>query len=71
MAEKLYGKKLDYFLYKEIVDFFGFQDLYEDAEVVHDLYYQCRVRSAKDFYNYFTGSEFKEYLGILKDFGDQ
>jgi len=71
MAEKLYEKKLDYFLYKEIVDFFGFHDRYEDAKVVHDLYYQCRVRSAKDFYNYFTGSEFKEYLGILKDFGDQ
>jgi len=71
MAEKLYEKKLDYFLYKETIDFFEFTDLYEDATVVHDLYYQCRIRSAKDFYNYFTGPEFKEYLEIFKDLSNQ
>jgi hypothetical protein len=70
-ADKLYEKNLDYHLYKEIVDFFVLDDLYEHALVVHDWYYQCRIKSAKDFYDYFTGSEFKNYLNIMKEIEDQ
>ena len=63
--------ELDYDFYKEIIDFFGFDNNYNSAKVVHNLYHQCRMRSANDFYNYFTGDEFYAYLDFMKNFKNQ
>ena len=46
--------------------FFGFENLYDYAAQVHQAYYNCRVRSAQDFCEYFTGAEFRSYLGQLQ-----
>ena len=38
--------------------------------MVHDVYYECRKRSAREFYEYFVnGNEFKEYAESLRKFG--
>lgn len=65
-AEKLYERQLDHDLYQEVVEFFEFDNQYQHATTVHEWYHQCRVRSAGDFYNYFTSAEFNKYLETLK-----
>jgi hypothetical protein len=68
--DSLYDKVLKYELYKEVIDFFGFDDNFELAKQVHECYYQCRVKSARDFYEYFVkGEEFKKYLEYVKTLG--
>jgi hypothetical protein len=65
------NQELDYDFYKEIVDFFGFDDLYGSAKIVHDWYRQRKIQSAQEFYNYFVGDEFQEYLNVMHMFGSQ
>lgn len=53
--------------YKKIIDWAGFDNLYEQACQVHAAYYQCRQQSAKDFIKYFEGDEFKSHLDFYKN----
>jgi hypothetical protein len=66
---KTFEKCLDRGMYNTLINFFGFDDHYEQAKIVHDWYYASRQKSARDFYEYFTGSEFDTYMTFLKDFG--
>jgi hypothetical protein len=65
-SDPVFHSILDYSFYKEIVDFFGFDDNYQIAQEVHSMYYACRQRSARDFYQYFTSQDFYNWLERIK-----
>ena len=66
-SDCIYNKTLDYTFYKTIVDFYDFSDQYNTAMQIHELYCQCRINAATDFYDYFTSNEFAEYLNYMKN----
>lgn len=69
-ADSIFNKVLPEELYEEIIYFFELDNHYEYAKMVHDVYYECRKRSAREFYEYFVnGNEFKEYAESLRKFG--
>jgi len=53
--------------YQQIVTWAGYDDLYEQASVIHAKYYQCRQQAAQDFVNYFESSEFQTHLNFYKN----
>jgi len=45
--------------YKDIIDFYEFDNNYDTASEIHQLYYKCRIKSLQDFYYYFNSTEWK------------
>lgn len=70
-SDCIYNKQLDYDFYKTIVDFYGLSDNYADAVQIHELYYQAKIKSARDFYEFFTSNEFAYYLEYTKIFSNE
>jgi len=64
---KLFEKKLDQDRYKTIINFLGFDNHYDQAALVHSWYCASREKSARDFYKYFTSTEFNGYMEFLKN----
>ena len=52
--------------YQSLVEWAGFDNLYDQASQIHTAYYQCRQKAAKDFINYFEGPEFQLHLNFYK-----
>jgi len=71
ISDCIYDPVLNYEWYKSIVDFFGFDDNYEYAKQVHEIYYQLRKKSARDFCEYFSSDEFQKYKQMMYEFGHQ
>jgi hypothetical protein len=57
-ADCIFQAELDLDFYNQLISTFGFDDLYPYAAEAHRAYTQCRVRSARDFCDYFDGEEF-------------
>jgi len=53
-------------LYQDIVNFYGFSDNYESANLVHQWYTACRKKSLEDFYKYFTSESFLNTLDSIR-----
>lgn len=66
-ADDIFDKTLSKKIYQSSIEFFNLSDNYEEACIVHDWYYQCRQHAAQDFYNYFTSSDFQQYLIFMKE----
>jgi len=66
-CDPLFEPTLSENFYAELVEFFELDNHYEDACKVHLLYNQCKIKSSRDFYQYFTGEEFKNFLDSLKN----
>lgn len=56
--------------YQEVVEFFGFSNNYSLAQEVHHLHYECRMKSARDFYEFFTSAEYADWMSAIKLLGD-
>jgi len=52
--------------YRDIINFYNFNDNYDLAFKVHQLYYQCRTKSLQDFYVYFNSNEWKTRFDIIR-----
>ena len=61
-GDELWNKRLDKNLYYDIINFWNFEDHYEYAAEIHKLWHQCKKRSYKDFYEYYTSENFHNYL---------
>jgi hypothetical protein len=70
-GDSVFDPVLDPDFYQQLVEFFGFSNLYVHAAQVHQAYYQCRVQSAQDFCKYFTSTEFHKYLNKLQQLSNQ
>lgn len=55
--------------YVEVVEFFGFSNNYFLAQEVHKLHYNCRMKSARDFYDFFTSPEYADWMTEIKLLG--
>lgn len=66
-ADSLFDSELNQDFYNLVVDFFGFQRNHSQAQYVHQLYYQCRERAARDFVNYVESAEWQTYVKTMKD----
>lgn len=66
MSDTVHQDYLDPTWYQELVAWFGCDNHYEHAAQIHQLYHQCRRKSAGDFYDYFTGKEFCQHLDFMK-----
>jgi hypothetical protein len=62
LCDSLWNETLDKNLYCDIIDFWNLEDHYEYAAEIHKLWYKCNKRAYKDFYEYYTGDEFHNYL---------
>jgi hypothetical protein len=65
-ADPIFDAELDRSFYHEVIDFFDFEDNYSTAKRIHELYYECRCRSAKDFVTYVESVEWRNYIEIMK-----
>lgn len=66
----LHQPVLDKNFYDQCCEWFGLEKFYNEASEIHSAWMQCRYQSARDFYNYFTGTEFNQFLEKMKQFGD-
>lgn len=71
LSDCLFDKELNYDWYSNITKWAGFDNYYDDAVKVHYAYYKARQRCAKEFVEYFTGSEFNSYLEFYKKFSNE
>jgi hypothetical protein len=62
---------LDKKFYTEVIDFFDLDNHYESAQQIHHWYSQCRIKSARDFYEYYSGEEFFKTLEYMRQLGNQ
>jgi len=69
-CDRLFDPALDYDFYKEVVDFFGFDDNYHDAVQVHNMYHQCRVQSVEKFVKFFKSNGFAQILDSYQTHGE-
>jgi hypothetical protein len=69
-CDSMFAPVLDKAFYQEVIEFYGFSDNYNAAQKIHSMHHQCRVNSARDFYNYFTGDQFSQHLENLRILGD-
>jgi hypothetical protein len=65
-CDSLFKPTLSREFYSEVVDFFNLENHYNDAAIIQELYHQCRTNSMKEFYEYFTGSDFNKYTAMIK-----
>ena len=70
-VDSLYEKNLNYDLYKNIINFLGFDDNYELANQIQNRYYNIRKKSAAEFYSFFTSTQFNDLLLYLQKFSEQ
>jgi len=68
-CDTLFEPMLNKKFYQEVIEFFEFDDHYESAQQIHQWYSQCRIKSARDFYTYFTSDEFSNYLEFMRELG--
>jgi hypothetical protein len=68
--DSLFEPELDYEFYKELINFYNFDDNYQRAADVHRIYNQCRLESGKKFYEYFTSERFSSILNEFKIFSE-
>ena len=64
-ADTLHDRILAKDFYQTIIDYYQFDNNYEYACKLQEMYYQCRLNSQKDFYNYVTSRDFLDYLNNL------
>ena len=64
--DQIFNKELDIPFYENIIHFFNLSDNYKEANLIQNMYYNCRCNSAAAFYNFFTGDEFNMYLNEIK-----
>lgn len=64
-ADTLHDRILTKDFYQTIIDYYQIDNNYEYACELQEMYYQCRLNSQKDFYNYFTSRDFSNYLNNL------
>ena len=70
-ADCMFDRVLSRELYDEIRAFFNLSDdRYDEANQVHQLYYAARVRSAKEYYSYFSSDLFASTLQHIKEFSN-
>ena len=63
--DTVFDRKLSKQLYQDIIEFYGFDDNYQTACQVHNMYYCSRQKSARDFYNYFTSENFDNLMDLV------
>jgi hypothetical protein len=64
-VDGLHEKILPKSLYQELIEFYQLDNNYDHACNIQERYYQCRLNSQKEFYDYFTGENFQNYLRML------
>jgi hypothetical protein len=67
----LFEKNLDRAWLQNIADYLEFDLYYDHAEILHKRYMILKDKSARDFYEYFTGPEFSKFLDIMNIRGQQ
>jgi hypothetical protein len=65
-CDSLFRNTLSEEFYKDIVDFYNFDNNYPAAQEVQQLYFKCRVASIDEFCSYFVGDVFKKHLELLQ-----
>jgi len=66
-GELLFQQQLNEGLYNQICEWFGLEKFYTEANLVHQWWQECKVRSAKEFCQWFRSEEFQAYLLRLEN----
>lgn len=69
-CDPIFESELDYDFYKELINFYNFDDHYHKAADIHRVYNRCRIESGRQFYKFFSSAEFQNALDEFRQFGE-
>lgn len=65
-SDVFFDEVLDNQYYTQIVDFFGFENHYDEAKVLHKKWYDARMRIKKEFYEFYSSKFWQDFMSKMR-----
>jgi hypothetical protein len=65
-SDIFFERKLDRGFYNKVINLFEFNDHYDNACLIHERWYDSRVRACKEFYEFYSSPYWNSFMNKMK-----
>jgi hypothetical protein len=65
-SDVFFNEVLDKQFYTQIVDFFDFENHYDEAAILHKKWYDTRNRAKKEFYEFYSSKFWQDFMARMR-----